>query len=338
MGRWHAWAVRKAGGSVVAIADPEPARTRQLADDYPDAQLFENGARMVADAHLDVLHVCTPRATHYELAAAAIAAAVPVLIEKPLATTAAETEQLLELATARGVLIAPVHQYLFQDGVLRAYEALERVGPLVRIAGTFYSAGGQGLEREQMDSMVVDILPHPLSLMQRFLRSPLPQQGWMAARSHPGELQWLGDASGTSLSILISLHARPTVCALDIVGTNGTIHLNLYHGYAVIESGRVSRVRKITHPFDLAARTLGAASLNLARRALRSESAYPGLLRLVRAFHDAVRLHGKSPISATEALQVAQVRERLSAAAGMVPNRQQSRDPKLPLSDETAVR
>jgi predicted dehydrogenase len=318
MGRWHAWAVTRAGGSVGAIADPDPTSRQRLADNYPGAGAFADCEQMLARARLDVLHICTPRETHCELAESAIAAGLPVLIEKPLAPTAAATEHLVDLATERGVLIAPVHQFAFQDGVARARHALGRIGRVVRIAGTFHSAGGAGLDGDRLDAIVADILPHPLSLMQVFLPRPLPEEGWATMRPQAGELHASCEASGTTLSIFISLHARPTVCALDVVGTAGTMHLNLYHGYAVLESGRVSRARKIMQPFELAAKTLGVASLNLARRALRSESAYPGLLRLVCAFHAAVRSRRPPPISAAETVGIARVRDHLMDDAGLV--------------------
>ncbi len=273
---------------------------------------------MLAQAPLDVLHVCTPSSTHYGLAQSAIGAGVPVLVEKPLAPTATETTHLLDLARKRDVLIAPVHQFLFQDGVVRAHHLLAQVGRIVRIEQTVCSAGGAGSSGEQLDTIVADILPHPLSLMQLFLRTPLPQEGWVVLRPRCGELHALCDASGTTLAIFISMEARPTVCTLDLIGTDATIHLNLYHGYAVIEPGRASRTRKVTHPFRSAAGTLAAASLNLARRALRSEAAYPGLLGLVRAFHHAVRTHGESPISAAQTAEVARVRDRLVEDAGLV--------------------
>jgi predicted dehydrogenase len=330
MGGWHAWAVKRSGGCVVAIADPDVARRQRLADRYPRAATFADCAHMLAQTQLDVLHVCTPRETHSELAAAALAAGTAVLVEKPFAPTAAATEHLFDLAAKRGVLIAPVHQFAFQDGVIRARNALARIGRIVRIAGTICSAGGKGVNGDHLDAIVADILPHPLSLMQLFLRAPLPDEGWTTLRPHSGELHASCDAAGTALSIFISMHARPTVCALEVVGTAGTLHLNLYHGYAVLESGRVSRARKITQPFELAAKTLGVASVNLARRALRSESAYPGLLRLVRAFHEAVRLRRPSPISAAATMEIARVRDRLMDDAGLVTRCQQ------PLASESA--
>lgn len=271
MGRWHAWAVEKSGGRVAAIADPDPVARQHLAARYPQARIFEEYERLLDAGALDVLHVCTPPPTHYRLAAAAIDAGIALLIEKPLAPTGTETGQLLDLARQRNVLIAPVHQFVFQDGVLRARNALAGAGRIVRITATLYSAGGDGMDSTAWDSVVADMLPHPLSLMQHFLATALPEDGWMAAHPQSGELAAWCASADTTLSLAISLAARPTRCALEIAGTATTIHLDLYHGYAVIEPGRVSRARKIAHPFDWATRTLVAAAANLARRAVTAE-------------------------------------------------------------------
>ena len=109
------------------------------------------------------------------------------------------------------------------------------------------------------------------------------------------------------------MNTRPTTTSLHLLGSYGTIHLDLFHGFCVVEPGDVSRWRKIIHPFDLAIRTLVAASTNLVRRILQGESAYPGLRNLTAQFYDAVEGKIPAPIGATDALAVASVRDLLMA-------------------------
>ncbi|MGH9843091.1 MAG: hypothetical protein ACREEM_30500 [Blastocatellia bacterium] len=111
--------------------------------------------------------------------------------------------------------------------------------------------------------------------------------------------------------IFVSLNTRPTVCSLQLFGAEGTIHLDLFHGYAVVEPGEASRARKIIHPFDLAIRTLSAAAVNLTNRALRWQPAYPGLERLVSEFYRAVQTGSAPPISPADAITVASIRDHL---------------------------
>ena len=126
------------------------------------------------------------------------------------------------------------------------------------------------------------------------------------------------EIGGVTISILISLQSRPTQSTLKIFGSEGTIHLDLFHGYAFIEPGAVSKERKILRPFDLAARRLAAASINLGKRALIREPAYPGLTRLTTEFYEAVRTGRPAPISTEAMLNVARVRDILAEGVGPV--------------------
>jgi hypothetical protein len=113
------------------------------------------------------------------------------------------------------------------------------------------------------------------------------------------------------------MNSRPTTNSFHLFGTDGTIHLNLFHGFAIIEPGKTSRIRKIMHPFDLSARNFSAATGNLARRLIKNESAYPGLRQLIGEFYGAVKNDEDIPITPSEAIAVAEIRDLLMARAGI---------------------
>ncbi len=311
MGGWHAFAIKKAGGRVLAVADPDLDSARRLASQNATARCFTSIEAMLGNMTLDVLHICTPSSTHLKIAVLAIDAGIDVLVEKPLTPRAPDTKALLDRAAAKGVLLCPVHQFPFQDGVVRAKRTLARIGRIVHMQGTFFSAGGVGSSSEGLDEIVWDILPHPLSLMYVFLPTPSLPDDWATVKSSRGELRAMSEKSGVTLSICVSMNARPPVCALDIAGTDGTLHLDLFHGYSFVEPGKASRRHKIMRPFALGLRRLGAASMNLGRRAIWGEPAYPGLQRLVTLFYEAVRNGSEPTISTNATMEIANVRESL---------------------------
>ncbi|MCZ6766806.1 MAG: Gfo/Idh/MocA family oxidoreductase [bacterium] len=323
MGYWHAANIKAAGGRLVAVADPDTESARRLAGRYRNVAVFSDDQQMLVECDLDVLHVCTPLPSHREIAEHAIEAGVDLLIEKPLVPTAADTEQLLARAVKRNLLVCPVHQFAFQTGVRKAREQLARIGRIVQIRGVFHSAGGAGSPVERLDSIVADILPHPLSIMQIFVTGGVPCEEWVTARAAPGEFFAICETPGMTLSVLVSMSARPTECSFRIVGTEGTIHLDLFHGFSFVVPGAVSKGRKIVHPFDLAGRRLSAAALNLARRTLRRETAYPGLRELIGLFYDAVRSRSDAPVSHEDTLCVARARDQLIRCAGLRANQQE---------------
>lgn len=322
MGYWHAWAVKRTGGSVSAVMDIDQEAAKRLAKSHSCAKTFSDVEQMLNSVKLDVLHICTPPSTHYRIAELAIAAGINLLIDKPIAPTVADTERLFNRAENLGVLICPVHQFIFQDGVLKARKSLPRIGQLIHMEVTLCSAGGAGLasagttDKTPLDEIAADILPHPLSLMHVFLPNGLPEENWMTVRPGHGEFRAVCEISGITLSVFISMHARPTECSFKIIGTDGTIHIDMFHGYSFIEPGKVSRLRKATHPFDLSIRRLSAAAFNLGRRLIRWEPAYPGLEQLVGSFYKAVQTGTESLISREDTIRVARVRDILIQNAG----------------------
>lgn len=317
MGCWHANAARCAGGRINAIVDSNIETSRYLAGKYSYAKSYSSVEQMLNQTDINVLHICTPLDTHVKIAELALNAGINLVIEKPITPTAVETERILGQAARSGTLVCVVHQFLFQEGVQKAKKAMPRIGKLIHIGSTISSAGAEGLAAKQHDLIAADILPHPLSLMQYFIPDSISDEVWMAVRLDYGELRAFCKTAKTSLSIFISMHARPTECSLWIVGTNGTIHLDLFHGFSVIESGNTSRLNKILHPFSLSGNRLLAASLNLCKRTIRRELAYPGLNALISTFYDSIRYDNECPISHEDTLAVALVRDMLLESAGL---------------------
>jgi predicted dehydrogenase len=71
---------------------------QRMQADYPHIKSYGSVAELLADPNLELVVVNTPSATHVELARQALLAGKHVLLEKPVATTAAEVRELFDLA------------------------------------------------------------------------------------------------------------------------------------------------------------------------------------------------------------------------------------------------
>jgi hypothetical protein len=105
------------------------------------------------------------------------------------------------------------------------------------------------------------------------------------------------------------------VNVLRVIGEGGTVHVDLFHGFAVREPAAVSRGREIPLHFAFGLTSLAAATSNLARRTLRREPAYPGLRELIAAFHAAAAAGAPAPIDPADVVQIATIRDMLAAPA-----------------------
>jgi len=311
MGRWHATNVSRVGGEVAFICDVDQHAARSLARNFKTAQPTARIEEALERNQVDVAHICTPLSNHFGSAAAALKRGIHVLVEKPMTSNCQQTEQLYQLASEHRVLLCPVHQFSFQRGVQKALASLNRIGQLRHFEAIFCSAGGGAKTGEDLDEIVADILPHPLSLMQIFAPGSLRETNWGVHHPEAGELRAILNAREISSSIFISMSARPTKAAFRVVGTTGTIHLDLFHGFSVVEAGVVSRWRKILRPFDLSVRTFAGAGMNIVQRTFTREPAYPGLRTLIRNFYAAISCASNPPIQSSDAIEIAATRDLL---------------------------
>jgi len=315
MGRWHAHAIQRSGGRVVTVIDQDLDRAAALAVRLPGRPHPETAVGHALRTHgVEVLHVCTPVSTHEPVALEAIDAGVHLLVEKPLAGDAASVERLHAAAAAAEVLLCPVHQFLFQAGILRLERELPSLGAVRQLDVVACSAGAEGRPDEEREQVALDILPHGLALARRLLGVDVASTAWQVVSGPAGELRALGNVAGASVLLSVSMRARPTENSLTLRADRGTVHANLFHGFATVERGTPSRRDKLLRPFAGSTLMLGAATGNLLRRAVTGESAYPGLRELVRRFHLATAGEGTIPITVAESIDVARARDIIALA------------------------
>jgi predicted dehydrogenase len=318
MGYWHGCAARRLGSQVVGVVDPDAKRARTLARACRAAAAIDaaDASELLRGGGLDAVHICSPASTHGALAAQALEAGIHALVEKPLAESADETRRLFGIAQRKSVVLCPVHQVAFQAGIEHAARALGGLDDPCMIDFRICSAGGIGRDESGLDKIVGEILPHPFSVLRRLWpEAAWEPHRWFVSRPRPGELLVGGEHAGALLSLVVSMHARPTCFEMTVYGRHGTIELDFFHGFAIRRDGSVSRLRKIVRPFATSLKLFGAASMNLIARGMRAEAAYPGLRALTQAFYTAVRGAGPPPISAEDAVAVAVARDAILASS-----------------------
>lgn len=313
MGRWHAQAAEYVGAKITAIVDPNRNKAQVLAARHRTAQVFTSLEECLTACPTDVIHICTPLDSHATLIDMALRAGCHVLAEKPLALSLEETKELIALAGDRALKLNPVHQFPFQPGFLWVLKQRQRLGELVRVTYSTCSAGAMGRSAAERRSVMLEILPHPVSLLRRLFSDGFDPFALKVLAFTDDDLELAGEVDDIRLSIVISLRGRPTCNELQVVGTTGTAYLDLFHGYGVFEDGQVSRRAKIMKPFRFGTQLMLGAGSNLVRRALRSEPAYPGLRELIGRFYHAVMNDSPAPIPDAESVAVACLSEYVKA-------------------------
>ena len=136
---------------------------------HPDIHTTCDVSEVVRSPHIDAVAVITPVWTHYELAKAALENGKHVFVEKPFTSTAAQAEELIELAARKNLTIMVDHTFLF-TGAVRKIRQLIDDGTLGKLY--YYDSTRVNLGLFQHDVNVVwDLAPHDLSIMDHLIAS-----------------------------------------------------------------------------------------------------------------------------------------------------------------------
>ncbi len=149
--------------TLVAIADPNEEVLLPSAE-QTGAHPYADPAQMLDSEALDALVVAAPTTLHHQIALHAIDRGVPVLVEKPLATTVAEGRELVEAAARRRVLLQAGHIERFNPAVLALGERL-KAGALSRIFSIKTLRAGPFPARIRDVGVAVDLATHDVDIM-----------------------------------------------------------------------------------------------------------------------------------------------------------------------------
>jgi predicted dehydrogenase len=154
---------------VIGVCDKNPAALAPVRKAYPEIRLCTDASELISASDIDAVAVITPVWTHYDLAKAALKNGKHVFVEKPFTSTAAQSEELIELAARKKLMIMVDHTFLFTGAVKKIRELIETgvLGDLY-----YYDSLRVNLGLFQHDvSVIWDLAPHDLSIMDHLIKA-----------------------------------------------------------------------------------------------------------------------------------------------------------------------
>jgi predicted dehydrogenase len=152
---------------VSMVCDPRPEALSKAVKAYPDMAVTTDVQQILRSPNIDIVAVVTPVWTHFELAKAALENGKHVFVEKPFTATAAQAEELIEIAERKNLQIMVDHTFLF-TGAVRKIKQLIDAGELGDLY--YYDTTRVNLGLFQHDVNVIwDLAPHDLSIMDYLL-------------------------------------------------------------------------------------------------------------------------------------------------------------------------
>lgn len=208
--------------SGMVVCDKDEARLKRLLDQYPSATGTTDLNEVLRDESITGLILATPIVTHFDLGMRALEAGKSILVEKPLAASAAEARTLVERARELGLLAMAGHTFLYSPPVRTVHELLlqgELGTPL------YVQSSRVNLGVHQADvSVLWDLAPHDLSILFLWLGEYPTRVLALGRSTHPGRradvaFVDLEFPSGCIASLHLSWLAPTKIRRITLVGS-----------------------------------------------------------------------------------------------------------------------
>lgn len=205
-----------------------------------DAKPYTDIAEMIKLERIDAVIICTPHPAHKPAAVTAMQHGAHVLVEKPLAVTLEDCDEMMETAARTGRKLGMISQRRFYPSCRRIKEAIDAgklgtpmLGLVVmygwRDEAYYRSDPWRGKWQEEGGGVLVNQAPHQLDLLQWFMGSEFEElYGVWQNINHPYiEVEDTASAilrfkNGAVANIVVSNAQKPGIYGkVHIHGSNG---------------------------------------------------------------------------------------------------------------------
>ena len=174
---FHSNLLKGAGFEISAVLTTSAARVAQVHEDFPSASVVSAVAQIIA-LKPDVVVVASPNSFHAPQAIELLRAGIPVVIDKPMALNAKETEEIISVSESEGVAVTTFFNRRWDSDALTIKKILSEgiLGNVFRFEARFEryrTLGNPDSWRERLTpaeggGKLLDLQPHLLSTTIEF--------------------------------------------------------------------------------------------------------------------------------------------------------------------------
>lgn len=165
--------------------DLEDRRLSHMKTLYPQVATTKRFEDLIEDPEVEAIAIATPVSTHFPLAKACLEGGKHVLVEKPLASSIAEAEELNRIAAEHGLVLFAGHTFVYNAAVEKMKTLVEagELGEVFYISSTRVNLG---LFQEDIN-VIWDLAPHDISILNYILgREPVTVSTFARSYIRPG--------------------------------------------------------------------------------------------------------------------------------------------------------
>ncbi len=225
---------------IASVCDLDEKLASSLAEDFSIPAWYKDVNEMLSKENLDLVDICVPPKVHSSVALSAIENGCHTFIEKPMALTTAECQQMVDAAKRKNVKIGINHNNLFHPAFIKAKKAVDE-GKIGDIAGMrIYLSTPRHDMLDLKDhwyhrlpgGMIGETGPHIVYMTQAFIRDitnvdimakNLTNKPWAPHDEFRIEMEGSNGLSSVALSYTRDAWAA----TMDLFGTKGSLNVDL---------------------------------------------------------------------------------------------------------------
>jgi predicted dehydrogenase len=258
----------KGRASISAVCDTNESLAQQTAAEYGITRTYRDFGDMLSRENLGIIDICTPPQIHARLALEGMHHGCHILMEKPMALSVSDCDQMVNLSHSNGLKLCIVHNMLFFPPLIKA-KRLVAEGAIGTFTGMriFISDPRDNvlLKEDAWDhrlpgGILEESVSHPVYLSLAFLDRV--KQAYLWAENfleHPwtpfDEFRIELEGERANSSITKSYTSDGWAAEVDIWGTEGALHLDLQSMLLIYHKSKRS-----LRPFALSRHSLSEAS------------------------------------------------------------------------------
>src|SRR6267143_1431491 len=150
-----------------AVCDVNAERLKHIHALYPEIEGIPQTQQLLNGTDVDAVVIATPVKHHYSLAKASLLAGKHTLIEKPMASSSTECEELIEIADRNGLVLMIDHTFLYSSPVQKIAQIVQ-AGDLGEIRYINCRRLNLGLFQKDIN-VAWDLAPHDISIILHIL-------------------------------------------------------------------------------------------------------------------------------------------------------------------------
>jgi len=227
------------GVQIIAVCDKRDDIARETAKRFGIARVYGDMSQMLEKENLDFVDICSPPHTHCQLSLQAMEAGIHVLVEKPMALSTSEADQMVAVSRSKGVKLCVVHNLQFTPVVQKAKSLVESgaIGDVVSVDVIMLAGKDGAISKEGHwchslpGGIFGEFAPHALYLASAFLGKINSAQAMAIKQSSyswvtADEWRVILQAENGLGTLTISCNSPIPTHTIDILGTRKNLHLN----------------------------------------------------------------------------------------------------------------